>query len=114
MSRLVGEIGEDLFCRKLKQEGYYIVCRNYRTRYGEIDIIALKDAVLYVFEVKTSCAPCVRSLYNANQLKLIKIHKTFGIWLHEMGNILNLVNSYAFEVVSVSLFNGISISRYII
>lgn len=36
----------------LQQHGFKIVERNWRTRYGEIDIIARKTGVLYFFEVK--------------------------------------------------------------
>jgi len=37
----------------LKEEGYFILDRNYRNRYGEIDIIAKKDKCLIFIEVKT-------------------------------------------------------------
>jgi len=35
-----GQQGEDLAARHLQQNGYKIIARNYRNRYGEIDIIA--------------------------------------------------------------------------
>lgn len=45
--------GEDLACAELQRRGYAIVERRYRTRFGEIDIIA-KDGLTIVFvEVKT-------------------------------------------------------------
>ena len=48
-----GKFGEDLAVRYLKKIGYQVICRNYRTRFGEIDIIA-KDADTVVFvEVKS-------------------------------------------------------------
>jgi len=44
--------GEDLACAELQRRGYAIVERRYRTRFGEIDIIA-KDGLTIVFvEVK--------------------------------------------------------------
>ena len=36
----------------MDRKGYRIVERNYRTRYGEIDIIARKDGFLVFIEVK--------------------------------------------------------------
>jgi putative endonuclease len=47
-----GLCGEDLACAELQRRGYAIVERRYRTRFGEIDIIA-KDGPTTVFvEVK--------------------------------------------------------------
>ena len=49
----LGKVGEDLACEELVRRGYAILERRYRTRYGEIDIIArIKDTVVFV-EVKT-------------------------------------------------------------
>lgn len=49
----LGEKGE-LFAEKyLKKEGYFIVERNFRCRFGEIDIIARKSGKLIFCEVKT-------------------------------------------------------------
>ena len=48
----LGISGEDLACAELRRRGYAIVERRYRTRLGEIDIIA-KDGLTIVFvEVK--------------------------------------------------------------
>ena len=48
----LGVSGEDLACAELQRRGYAIVERRYRTRFGEIDIIA-KDGLTIVFiEVK--------------------------------------------------------------
>lgn len=51
-TRGVGDRGEELALRLLLAEGYDLVERNYRTRYGEIDLI-LRDGDCLVFvEVK--------------------------------------------------------------
>jgi len=51
--RLLGQEGEERAAQFLIQKGYRILERNYRTRSGEIDLIALhKDEVVFV-EVKT-------------------------------------------------------------
>ena len=49
----LGKIGEDLAVEHLIKEGYQILERNWRSGHKEIDIIALKDDVLAVVEVKT-------------------------------------------------------------
>lgn len=48
----IGKVGEDWASLYLKNRGLVVIGRNYRTRFGEIDIIA-KDAEALVFvEVK--------------------------------------------------------------
>ena len=49
----LGKQGEDLACRELRRRGYSILARGYRTRYGEIDIVARDGDVLVFVEVKT-------------------------------------------------------------
>ena len=48
----LGILGEDLACRELTRLGYAILARRYRTRFGEIDIIARHDRTLVFVEVK--------------------------------------------------------------
>lgn len=48
-----GQTGENLAATYLLKQGYVITERNYRTRWGEIDIIARNGYTIYFFEVKT-------------------------------------------------------------
>ena len=48
----LGISGEDLACAELQRRGYAIVERRYRTRFGEIDIIAKDGGTLVFVEVK--------------------------------------------------------------
>lgn len=50
---VTGEIGENIASNFLTNKGFYVVCRNYRKKWGEIDVIAEKDKVLHFVEVKT-------------------------------------------------------------
>jgi putative endonuclease len=49
----LGRLGERLATEHLERRGYAIVCRNHRTRYGEIDIVACDGTTLIFCEVKT-------------------------------------------------------------
>lgn len=49
----VGDIGENYAADLLTNSGFQVIERNYRTKTGEIDIIAIKDGVLHFVEVKT-------------------------------------------------------------
>lgn len=52
-TRQVGSEGEGKASLWLQEQGYEIVARNWRTRRGEIDIIAEKGNLLVFAEVKT-------------------------------------------------------------
>lgn len=47
------KIGENKAVEYLDKKGYRIIRRNYRCRFGEIDIIAIDDNTLCFIEVKT-------------------------------------------------------------
>ncbi len=51
--RKLGKKGEDLAVAFLKKKHYRILFRNYRCRFGEIDIIAVRKNRLSFIEVKT-------------------------------------------------------------
>lgn len=53
MSTFSGALGEVFAARYLRDEGYDIRTANYRTRLGEIDVIAEKKGELVFVEVKT-------------------------------------------------------------
>lgn len=49
----IGKIGENIARSFLVKHGFSILDTNYRTKYGEIDIIAEKDSKLKFIEVKS-------------------------------------------------------------
>jgi putative endonuclease len=51
--RALGALGEHLAAEHLRRAGYRIVECNFRTRYGELDIVAAGDRCLVFCEVKT-------------------------------------------------------------
>ncbi|HBT39700.1 MAG: hypothetical protein XD58_1536 [Thermotoga sp. 50_1627] len=44
---------EEVAAKFLKRKGYRIIARNYRTRFGEIDLVARYDGYLVFVEVKS-------------------------------------------------------------
>lgn len=50
--RAVGAAYEEMAARYLTEHGYTIRARNYHNRYGELDIVAEKDSMLVIVEVK--------------------------------------------------------------
>ena len=49
----LGKMGEDLACAELGRRGYAVLARGYRTKYGEIDIVARDGETTVFVEVKT-------------------------------------------------------------
>ena len=48
----LGKSGEDRAVAELQRRGYAILARRYRTRYGEIDLVADDDGTIVFVEVK--------------------------------------------------------------
>ena len=53
LSKILGKQGEDRAAQFLVKQGYKLLERNYRTRSGEIDLIALHQGQVVFVEVKT-------------------------------------------------------------
>ena len=51
--RNLGALGERLAERKLKKNGYVILAKNHRTRFGELDLVAVDERTIVFVEVKT-------------------------------------------------------------
>ena len=52
-TKITGNAGENKAAEYLEEHGFTIISRNFRTKGGEIDIIALKDDVVVFVEVKS-------------------------------------------------------------
>ena len=48
----IGALGEEAAVKALKKQGYRIIDRNYRTRFGEIDVIARDGEYICFVEVR--------------------------------------------------------------
>jgi putative endonuclease len=78
----LGRLGECFAADHLERLGFLIVERNFRTRIGEIDLVAADDRTLIFCEVKTKRAeshfPWVDRLTPAKQRQVRKMAR---IWL---------------------------------
>ena len=72
----LGKKGERLAMNYLRQAGYKIISSNYRTRLGEIDLIAEEGETLVFVEVKTrSSKNCGHPLESITPSKKRQIEK---------------------------------------
>src|SRR3954452_7941909 len=54
--RTLGELGERIASQHLQRAGYTILATNFRTRFGELDLVAVDPRCLVSCEVKTRIA----------------------------------------------------------
>lgn len=52
LNKIKGNYGENIAIQYLKKKYYKILDKNYKTRFGEIDIVAERDNVIIFIEVK--------------------------------------------------------------
>jgi len=77
-----GNIAEDKGCEYLRTRGFRIIDRNVYSRFGEIDIVALKDQVLHFVEVK-SAQSYEQAVNNITASKLQKLNRTIQTYLQK-------------------------------
>lgn len=82
-TRPVGQRGEDRAVDYLRAKGYKIIQRNFSTRFGEIDIIAMDKDVWVFVEVKTkSTLDFGRPEEMVNRSKLERIKRMATLYLN--------------------------------
>lgn len=106
-----GRYGEDLVCRHLKKNRYKILERNFRTRFGEIDIIAAKKGHTAFVEVKTrntdSFGTPAESVGKRKQKSIILAAQQY------IAQSKNADSDFSFDVAEVILIEGKATVRYI-
>ena len=81
----LGQEGERRVAEYLRSKGYIIIKRNFRDRYGEIDIIAEKGNEMVFVEVKTRTENALVSGMEAiTYQKQIRLYKTAAIFLQRI------------------------------
>ena len=80
-TKIIGDSGENRASAYLKSQGYEILERNFRTKTGEIDIIAVKNDIIVFVEVKTLPNGTIdmiqRELNYQKQKRILKTSKCF-------------------------------------
>jgi putative endonuclease len=87
LRRTRGQLGEKMAAEHLIEAGYEILERNFRTRRGELDLVAADDGAIVFCEVKTRVcggrsgpALALDAVGPAKQRRLRRLARA---WLHE-------------------------------
>ena len=95
---LKGKSGEYFASLLLQKEGFKVIEKNFRSRFGEIDIIALRNLEYYFCEVKTRW----NTHYgypeeSVTKTKLERIKKTISYYLYK-----NNIKNTRFRIIIIA------------
>jgi putative endonuclease len=102
-----GRIAEDLVTARLAAAGWEIVARNARTRYGELDIVAIDGGALVFVEVKAGRQGATfgpeRPILAVNFRKQRRLRRLATAWMAECRRHLPPYADIRFDAVGVTL-----------
>lgn len=116
MSANTGRLGEELATRYLEEKGFVITARNFRQKWGEIDIIAVFGGTTHFVEVKSvsceipSSSPAEISRITGRYMPEERVHekkskrllRTIQSYLGDTGQ----DRDWSFDVAAVFLDHG--------
>ncbi len=76
----IGRLGENIAVQYLIKNNFKIIERNYKNKFGEIDIIALENNIIRFIEVKTRSSHYNSSLEEVLHYKQIKRLKNSALY----------------------------------
>lgn len=83
-NKITGTKGELAAVERLKQEGYQIIQRNYRNKWGEIDVVAKKGARIVFVEVKSKSGNAYGEPWEMiNTWKVGQVERIGQMWCDE-------------------------------
>lgn len=105
-----GIAGEDAAAQLLTRAGYQLIARNFRTRYGELDIVAVEGDALVFVEVRTRVGPPTRAvqfaLESIGPQKRLQLRKMAREWFRLADGAVPFTRRTRFDVVAVAVSAG--------
>ena len=99
---VTGKLGENFAAALLEKKGYKLLCRNYRTYYGEIDIVASVGETIVFAEVRTRSSLAYSPLETVTKQKRKRIISAAYIYLEEYPTVLQP----RFDVIAIAVKKG--------
>jgi putative endonuclease len=108
--RRTGSAAEELVARRLLDASWELVERNARTRYGELDIVALDGAALVFIEVKAGREGAdfgpERPVHSVGPRKQRRVRRLATAWLAERRGSVPRYTEIRFDAVGVTFKRG--------
>ena len=112
-----GKIGEDIATQYLKNKEYSIIERNFREKWGELDIITIApDKTLVFIEVKTigyktsefenASENLLSPESNLTKSKLTKLQRTASLYVGAHQELIKDKMGWRIDLVSIRMFAG--------
>ena len=77
MSKRIGNLGEELALIFLRRRGFKLIAKNFRSEYGEIDLVMRRGSQMHFVEVKArDVASKVFGRESVDQIKMERIWDT--------------------------------------
>lgn len=92
-----GQLGEKIASKYLKNKNFLILDNNYSRKWGEIDIIALKDNITHFIEVKTVAVSYETVLKDVSREKNYYIKPEENMTFQKYKKLEKAVGSYVGE-----------------
>ena len=109
----LGQLGENIACRYLVEKGYKIIERNFRKKWGEIDIIAkAPDKTLVFIEVKTITQYNNNSVNSNSDItaedqltksKLQKLQRTVSLYAGHYPELVNDEKGWQIDLLALTI-----------
>jgi len=103
----IGQIGENLACEYLRDNGYRIIDRNFRKPWGEIDIIAKAPNKTLIFvEVKTLYdypSAELKPEDNLTPAKLQKLQRTAQLYAGHYPELIDDSKNWQIDLIAILL-----------
>lgn len=108
-NNVLGKFGEDIAVKFMKNRGYKVLYRNYRKKFGEIDIITKdQDGALVFVEVKTMTIKD-NGLMPEDQVtnaKLSKLQRISQFFVNDNQDLINETMGWRIDLIAVFLEIG--------
>ncbi|WP_062134853.1 YraN family protein [Demequina aestuarii] len=97
----VGRHGEQVVARRLEEDGWEVLARNWRVARGEIDIVAVDGHAVVAVEVKTRRTDaCGSPLEAVTPAKVARLRALLAAWLRQQDRTFS---DARIDVVAVTL-----------